>query len=59
MIDYHLHTKLCKHAKGEVFEYVESAIDKGLTEDDRVILTNISGASPGMKLRLVEKEAGV
>lgn len=32
MIDYHLHTKLCKHAKGEIFEYIESAISKGLKE---------------------------
>ena len=30
--DYHIHTKLCKHAKGEMFEYVETAIEKGLTE---------------------------
>jgi len=32
MIDYHTHTALCKHAVGEMEEYVESAIDKGLTE---------------------------
>ena len=32
MIDNHIHTKLCKHAEGEVFEYVEKAIRKGLTE---------------------------
>ena len=32
MIDNHIHTKLCKHAQGEVFEYVESAIKKGVKE---------------------------
>ena len=32
MIDYHNHTKLCKHAEGEVFEYVEKAITLGITE---------------------------
>ncbi len=30
--DYHIHTKLCKHASGEMEEYVESAIQKGLKE---------------------------
>lgn len=30
--DYHIHTKLCKHARGEMFEYVEQAIEKGLRE---------------------------
>lgn len=32
MIDYHLHTKLCKHASGTVDEYVEQAINLGITE---------------------------
>jgi histidinol-phosphatase (PHP family) len=32
MIDYHNHTKLCKHAEGEVFGYVEKAITLGITE---------------------------
>ena len=32
MIDNHIHTKLCKHAEGEVFEYVEKAILRGITE---------------------------
>jgi histidinol-phosphatase (PHP family) len=32
MIDYHIHTNLCKHAKGEIFEYVEEAIRKGISE---------------------------
>ncbi len=32
MQDYHLHTKLCKHAEGEMEEYVETAIENGITE---------------------------
>jgi len=28
MNDYHVHTYLCKHAEGQVYEYVESAIEK-------------------------------
>jgi histidinol-phosphatase (PHP family) len=32
MIDYHNHTKLCKHAEGEVYQYVEKAISLGITE---------------------------
>ena len=32
MIDYHIHTKLCKHAVGEMHEYIESAIQAGLSE---------------------------
>lgn len=30
--DGHVHTKLCLHASGEMDEYVQSAINKGLTE---------------------------
>lgn len=32
MIDYHIHTKRCGHAKGEMAEYVEWAIAAGFTE---------------------------
>lgn len=32
MIDYHLHTSLCKHAWGNIHEYVESAISAGIKE---------------------------
>jgi len=32
IIDYHIHTKLCGHAEGEMEEYVQSAIAKGLKE---------------------------
>ena len=30
--DYHIHTRLCNHAEGEMEEYVERAIEAGLTE---------------------------
>ncbi|MCX7871855.1 MAG: histidinol-phosphatase HisJ family protein [Verrucomicrobiae bacterium] len=30
--DYHIHTKLCRHAVGEIEEYVSKAVDKGLKE---------------------------
>lgn len=30
--DFHIHTKYCHHAQGEMEEYVQSAIAKGLTE---------------------------
>ena len=30
--DYHIHTKLCKHASGDMEEYVRHAIRAGLTE---------------------------
>jgi len=32
MIDYHMHSRLCRHGEGEIYEYVEAAIEKGLTE---------------------------
>ncbi len=31
-LDYHIHTKFCRHAVGEMEEYVEAAIAKGLDE---------------------------
>ncbi|NVM55738.1 MAG: histidinol-phosphatase HisJ family protein [Candidatus Helarchaeota archaeon] len=31
-IDYHIHTKLCNHATGEMEEYVQAAISKSLDE---------------------------
>lgn len=32
LIDYHIHTKLCKHAEGEPEEYVHEALKKGIAE---------------------------
>jgi histidinol-phosphatase (PHP family) len=31
-LDYHIHSRLCRHGDGEIYQYVESAIQKGLTE---------------------------
>jgi len=31
-LDYHIHTKLCHHATGEMYEYVEAAISKKIDE---------------------------
>ncbi len=30
--DYHIHTRLCRHAEGEPREYVERALALGMTE---------------------------
>jgi len=32
MIDYHIHTRLCRHASGEVNEFVERALKLGISE---------------------------
>ncbi|MBN1558930.1 histidinol-phosphatase HisJ family protein [candidate division KSB1 bacterium] len=32
MVDYHVHSYLCRHGEGEISQYVESAIARGLTE---------------------------
>lgn len=32
LVDYHCHTRLCKHATGEVLQYAERAIARGLAE---------------------------
>lgn len=32
MRDYHIHTSMCGHAEGRIAQYVESAIERGLTE---------------------------
>ncbi len=32
MIDYHIHTKRCGHASGEMYEYVERALELGFEE---------------------------
>ena len=30
IVDIHNHTKLCNHAEGEIFQYIEKAIEKGI-----------------------------
>jgi len=32
LIDYHIHSKLCRHGEGDLEEYIKSAINKGFTE---------------------------
>ena len=32
MIDYHVHTYLCRHAEGDPQDYVNAAVEKGLKE---------------------------
>lgn len=32
MFDYHIHTRLCRHATGSMEEYVEAAVKRGLNE---------------------------
>ncbi|MDA8236009.1 MAG: histidinol-phosphatase HisJ family protein [Clostridia bacterium] len=32
LVDYHIHTELCGHAQGDMEEYVQAAIDRGLVE---------------------------
>lgn len=32
MVDYHMHSYLCRHGEGEIYQYVEAAIEKGLSE---------------------------
>ncbi len=32
MIDYHMHTPLCRHARGSMIQYIEAAVAKGLSE---------------------------
>ena len=31
-VDYHVHTKLCGHARGEMRQYVEAAIEMGIVK---------------------------
>ncbi|MBS0014696.1 MAG: histidinol-phosphatase [Desulfobacterales bacterium] len=32
MMDYHVHTRLCNHASGDMAQYVACAVDRGLSE---------------------------
>ncbi len=46
MIDYHIHTKLCNHARGVMGAYVKRAIEKGLTEV--CFLDHLTLSEPGL-----------
>lgn len=53
MIDYHIHTKLCGHATGEMEQYVERAIEIGLPEigfNDHLPFLDIE--RPGLAMKL-------
>jgi len=53
LIDYHIHTDLCGHAEGEMEEYVQSAIKKGLKEmgfSDHFPLFHIPAPDLSMKM---------
>jgi histidinol-phosphatase (PHP family) len=57
LIDYHLHTRLCKHASGEINEYVEWAIQLGLKEiafTDHIPLPNNYDIAHRMHEREIE-----
>lgn len=57
MRDYHVHTSLCKHASGEMEEYVLAAIEKGLPEicfTDHIPLPN--GEDPEHRMQKEEME---
>ncbi len=57
MRDYHLHTSLCKHATGKMEEYVEAAIENGMTEicfTDHIPLPD--GEDPDHRMKLEEVE---
>ncbi|UCH95907.1 MAG: histidinol-phosphatase HisJ [Candidatus Aminicenantes bacterium] len=57
MHDYHLHTPFCKHAEGEMEEYVETAIENGVTEicfADHIPLPNGFDAAHRMSLEDME-----
>lgn len=53
MIDYHIHTKLCGHASGEMEEYVEYAISSGLKEmgfSDHMPMATHQGSGLAMQM---------
>lgn len=55
MIDYHTHTRLCKHAEGEIKDYIIAAINKNLKEigvsDHMPLLLDFD---PGHRMKLEE-----
>jgi histidinol-phosphatase (PHP family) len=48
LIDSHIHTKLCKHAGGEIADYVKTARDKGIPE---ICITDHAPSLDGYDLR--------
>ncbi len=57
MIDYHIHTKRCGHAVGEMADYVREAISCGFDEigfNDHLPLNGDSGKKQGLSMLLDE-----
>jgi histidinol-phosphatase (PHP family) len=54
MIDYHIHTKLCNHARGVMGAYVKRAIEKGLKEI--CFLDHLTISQPGNRLSMTPGE---
>jgi len=54
MIDYHIHTKLCNHARGVMSTYVKRAIEKGLKEV--CFLDHLTLSEPGNRLSMTPGE---
>jgi len=54
MIDYHIHTKLCNHARGVMGAYVKRAIEKGLKEI--CFLDHLTISEPGNRLSMTPGE---
>jgi len=54
MIDYHIHTQLCNHARGVMTEYVRRAIEKGLKEI--CFLDHLTISEPGNRLSMTPGE---
>ena len=54
MIDYHIHTQLCNHARGVMSAYVKRAIEKGLKEI--CFLDHLTISEPGNRLSMTPGE---
>lgn len=54
MIDYHIHTKLCNHARGVMSAYVKRAFEKGLQEI--CFLDHLTLSEPGNRLSMTPGE---
>jgi len=54
VIDYHIHTKLCNHARGVMGAYVKRAIEKGLKEI--CFLDHLTISEPGNRLSMTPGE---
>ncbi len=58
MQDYHVHTRFCKHAEGEMEEYIETALENGITEicfSDHIPLPNGFDAMHRMSIADMEQ----